>query len=272
VNHAVARGAVGAGRGGNDVRVTLTSSEDPARALAPGSELHLELAVEAEPRAGWGYGYLLVEDLAGTATITAAEHAEWFPEQRWFRVRSEAGDPAVGRFTLKVADRPKTPTLRPSIAVGRTSGPRMARTLALSDRVFRLGRAPVAGLRLTVPIGAACFVRLPDDTARVLDVRPPRSGVASATEDGRGLRYEARAGFTGYDRFTYTRRSADGTTATGAVTVFVGRLDEAPGLLTPPSDDGQGVTAIRPWQENEVVGEMPWPSVRRPARGTEEAR
>lgn len=265
MTHAVVRGAVGGSGGTNDVHAVLTSAQDPAALLAPGSTLELELSVTAGPRAV-GYGYLQLDDLAGSATVASIEDAEWFPEHRWFRVRSDAGATAVGRVRLQVADRPAKPTLRPAILAGRTSRQRTVRTPALSDRVFRLGTASVLGLRLVVPVGAGGVVRLPSGST-ALEVAAPRSGTASVVDDGAALRYEPRPAFSGYDRFTFVRRTAEGARTSGTVTVFVGDAGDVPGLLTPPGGDGEGTTAYRPWQGDEIDGALPWPSPERSTRG-----
>jgi hypothetical protein len=270
VTHRLARGAVGPA-GGNDVTAVLTSAVDPADPVAPGAELRLELTVTAGPDAVWGCGYLLLDDLAGSATVTSAEDAEWFPEQRWFRVRADAGSTGTARFTLRVADRPAAPTLRPSLAVSRASRARPMRTPALSDGVFRIATRSTVGLRLVVPADSEGVVPLPEDVAGPVDVSAPRSGTATVTADGRAVRYAPRPGFTGYDRFTLTGRSAEGAAVRGTVTVHVGALDDVPGLLAPPEPGGTGGAELRPWQENEVTGELPWPDAARAARnGTEE--
>jgi hypothetical protein len=265
MTHPLVRGAVGPDRGPTDVSAVLTSSTDPAGVVAPGAELHLELTVTAGDTAAWGCGYLLLDEVVGAATVTAAEGAEWFPDQRWFRVRADAGRTATGRFTLRVADRRGAPTVRPSMALSRAGGAQPTRTPALSDAAFRVTTRSVAGLRLAVPVDAVGELRLPDGAAAPLDIAAPRFGAAAAAPDGRTVRYTPRPGFTGYDRFTVGYRDAGGATRRAVVTVHVGDLTETPGLLP---DAGVSGAEQHRWQENEVTGTLPWPTAARTSAGT----
>jgi hypothetical protein len=242
----------------------LTSSSDPSEPVAPGAELRLELTVTAGPTAPWGCGYLLLDGMAGSATVTAAEQAEWFPEQRWFRVRAGAGRTVTGRFTLRVADRAGAPTVRPSIALSRAGAAQPVRTPALSDLAFRVTTRSVVGLRLVVPVDGVGELPLPDAAGARLDVAAPRSGSASPGADGGTVRYTPQRGFTGYDRFTVGYRNAGGADVRAVVTVHVGDLDAAPGVL--PVHGAPAAERSR-WQENEVTGSLPWPTGGRSAAG-----
>ncbi|MEU3775577.1 Ig-like domain-containing protein [Streptomyces sp. NPDC032472] len=262
MNHLLCRGrALGEGAAPSAVYAALYSSADPRRGVAPGETLQLGLSVAADQGAPRGCGYLLQAPLAEAADIVGMQGLEYFPKQRWFRIRAEAGETATGVLHLRVRDTAAAANrrIRPQIMVGvpDASGRRTIRTAKLDAEALPL-RAPAArGLRLTAAPGGSGSVNVLSACpagSTAIGVSAPRHGDAQLSYDG-WVTYSPAPGFSGYDRFTYTVGTPSGEQQTSHVNVFVGSLDHAPGAF--PAHPTE--VAFRPWQWPELTGEMPWP-------------
>lgn len=241
------------------VYAALYSSADPRRGVVPGETFQLGLSVAPDQNASRGCAYLLEAPLKGIAEVVALQGLEYFPRQRWFRVRADAGETATGVLHLRLRESADAPVLRPQITVGvpDATGRRLVRTGKLSDEALRL-RAPGArGLRIEAEPGRPGSVN-------VLSAAPAGSTAISVTQPGNGdaqlsydgwITYTPAPGFTGYDRFEYVVGTPAAAKLTSHVNVFVGPTAHIPGVFPQHTTD----VAFRPWQWPELVGEMPWP-------------
>ncbi len=267
MNHLLCRGrALGDESAPGAVYAALYSSVDPRRGVAPGETLQLGLSVAPDQGAARGCGYLLQAPLAEAADIVGLQGLEYFPKQRWFRVRAEAGETATGVLHLRVRDTAATPRIRAQIMVGvpDATGRKLTRTARLDAEALPLRPPAARGLRLTAEPGRPGSVNVlsacPAGSTAVA-VTAPRNGDAQLSYDG-WVTYGPAPGFTGYDRFTYTVATPAGEQQTSHVNVFVGSLDHTPGAF--PAQPTE--VAFRPWQWPELTGEMPWPRPDQSAR------
>lgn len=254
----------GEDQSGGVVYAGLYSSADPLEGAAPGDHVQLGLSVAPGEGASRGCAYLVGSSLAG-AEVVAVQGVEFFPEQRWFRVRAEPGETRTGVVSLRIGT-PKESRIRPQIMVGvpDASGRKMIRTGRLSDLSLPVRAASAPGLRLVTPVGGEGAVNVLAGMAAgsmAISVGQPRNGTARLSRDG-WVSYLPAPGFAGYDRFTYTVGTADGSKVTAAVNVFAGDPGSAPGLFP----EQPAATDFRPWQWPELTGEMPWPRPSTPLR------
>jgi hypothetical protein len=248
----------------------LYSSVAPFSGVAPGDVVQLALSVAVE-NAPFGYAYVQEKYFADAAEIVAIQDVEYFPKQRWYRVRAEPGQNGVGFLSVRVKrPKKKEPRLRPHIAVavpGRESR-KMVRTASLRDRSLLIRTMFAPGLRIVTAPGVPGMADALGALAtlapgsRPVSVSQPRSGTAGLGQDGR-IGYEPRPGFTGYDRFEYTVATPDGGQVTAPVNVYVGALDDRPGVFP----EHQLTTDFQPWQWSELTGAMPWPGPVTPQNG-----
>ncbi|MFI1937001.1 Ig-like domain-containing protein [Streptomyces purpureus] len=240
------------------VHAALYSSVAPFSGVAPGDivQLGLSVAVEGAP---FGYAYLQEKYFADTAEIVSIQQLEYFPRQRWFRVRAEPGETGTGVMVIRVKQPKKEPRLRPQISVAvpeRETG-KLVRTASLKDRALMISTAFAPGLRIVTAAGARGSVNVlaavaPGSTP--VSVTQPRCGSAQLAHDG-WLAYLPHHGFTGYDRFEYTVATPDGKKITAPVNVHVGGLDGRAGVFP----EQQLTTEFQQWQWSNLSGEMPWP-------------
>ncbi|MEV8567511.1 Ig-like domain-containing protein [Streptomyces sp. NPDC051322] len=188
----------------------------------------------------------------------AVEGLEYFPAQRWFRVRADPGANASGIVSLQVKEPTGAPRLRPQIrvAVPDGSGRKLIRTGPLSDASVLVGAATAPGLRLLMRPGDLGSVNVLAGMAgsSPISVTQPVHGTAQLAADG-WVSYQAPTGFAGYDRFHYTVATADGRKSSAPVNVHVGELDAVPGAFP----EYPATTEFRGWQWPELSGRMPWP-------------
>ncbi|MFE3582003.1 Ig-like domain-containing protein [Streptomyces vinaceus] len=267
MNHLLCRGrALGDEPSPGAVYAALYSSADPRRGVAPGETLQLGLSVAPDQGAPRGCAYLLEAPLTGSADIVAVQGLEYFPQQRWFRIRAEAGANGTGVLHLRVHDKTTAPRIRPQIvvAVPDASGRKLIRTAKLDADALPLRPPTARGLRIAAEPGRPGTVNVLSGApagSSAVSVTQPRHGEAQLSYDG-WVTYTPEASFTGYDRFAYTVATPAGEQQTSHVNVFVGSLERTPGVF-PAQPVGE---AFRPWQWPELSGEMPWPGPGQPAR------
>ncbi|GGZ61013.1 Ig-like domain-containing protein [Streptomyces subrutilus] len=247
------------------VYAALYSSADPRGGVVPGEAFQLGLSVAPDQGAPRGCAYLLEASLKDTVEIVALQGLEYFPRQRWFRVRADAGENATGILHVRLLAEVTAPVLRPQIVVGvpDATGLRLVRTGKLSDGALRLRPPGARGLRVQTEPGRPGTVNVLSAApagSTAVSLTQPRNGDAQLSYDGWAT-YTPAPGFTGYDRFTYVVGTPDAQQLTSHVNVFVGSTAHAPGLFPQQPTD----VAFRPWQWPELSGEMPWPRPGRPA-------
>ncbi|MFE5734507.1 Ig-like domain-containing protein [Streptomyces sp. NPDC056528] len=245
----------------------LYCSVPPFSGVAPGDVVQLALSVAVE-NAPFGYAYLQEKYFADAAEVLAFQQMEYFPRQRWYRVRAEPGANGVGFLSVRVKrPRKNEPRLRPQIAVavpGRESGKKV-RTASLRDRSLLIHTLFAPGLRIVtgpgVPGSADALAAVPPGSVPA-GVTQPRHGTARFDPDGT-LTYLPYQGFTGYDRFEYTVTGPEGEKVTAPVNVHVGGLEGRAGVFP---EHQRLTTEFRSWQWPELTGAMPWPEAARPPR------
>ncbi|MFC7977153.1 Ig-like domain-containing protein [Streptomyces cinereoruber] len=241
----------------------LYCSVPPFSGIAPGDVVQLALSVAVE-NAPFGYAYLHEKYFADSAEVLAFQAMEYFPRQRWYRVRAEPGENGVGFLSVRVKQpRKNEPRLRPQIAVavpGRETGKKV-RTASLRDRSLLIRTMFAPGLRIVtgpgVPGTADALAAVPPGSTPV-EVTQPRHGAARFGTDGI-LTYLPHQGFAGYDRFEYTVAGPDGEKIIAPVNVHVGGLEGRAGVFP----EHQFTTEFRSWQWPELTGAMPWPGTAR---------
>ncbi|MFB6811995.1 Ig-like domain-containing protein [Streptomyces sp. NPDC056387] len=267
MNHLLCRGrALGDEPSLGAVYAALYSSADPRRGLAPGETVQLGLSVAPDQGASRGCAYLLEAPLADSADVVAFQGLEYFPRQRWFRLRAEAGETGTAVLHLRVHDTVTAPRIRPQIvvAVPDATGRRLVRTARLDADALPLRPATARSLRITAGPGGPGTVNVLSAApagSTAVSVTQPRGGDAQLSYDG-WVTYTPAPSFTGYDRFEYTVATPAGEKQTSHVNVFVGSLEHTPGVFPAQPVD----VAFRPWQWPELSGEMPWPRPGQTAR------
>ncbi|MCC0095353.1 hypothetical protein K7B10_11275 [Streptomyces flavotricini] len=251
--------AVGDAPSPGSVYAALYTSADPRRGVAPGETVQFGMSVAPDGGASRGCAYLLEEPLAAVGEIVGVQGLEYFPRQRWFRVRADAGEQTTGVLHLRVGESATARSIRPRLIVGipDASDRKIVRTGKLAaDPLLLRPRGP-RGLRLVTEPGLPGTVNVLSAAAAGstgVSVTQPRGGRAELSPDG-WVTYTPAPGFTGYDRFEYTVAAAAAGQVTSHVNVFVGSLDHIPGAFPQHPAD----SAPRPWQWPELTGEMPWP-------------
>ncbi|MEU9063495.1 Ig-like domain-containing protein [Streptomyces sp. NPDC048430] len=260
MNHLLCSGrAVGTERSQGIVYAGLYCSADPRTGTVPGEIVQLGLSVAADEGAPRGCAYVLESSLTDAAEILSVEALEYFPQQRWFRVRADPGETRTGALSLRIRPPRGAPRLRPQImvAVPDAGGQKLIRTARLTGHSLPVLTHSVAGLRITTEPGvrgtANVLARAPQGSFAI-SVTQPLHGTAQLSRDG-WVAYDPAPGFTGYDRFEYTVGTADSAKVTAAANIFVGDLGLAPGVF--PADPAE--TGFQTWQWPELTGEMPWP-------------
>lgn len=237
----------------------LYSSADPRSWAAPGDIVHLGLSVAPHEGAPRGCGYLLEDSLTGAAEVLAVQDIEYFPKQRWFRVRADAGETRTGFVQIRITRPQGAPRLRPQItvAVPDASGRKLVRTGRLSDATLQIRTHGLFGLRITTgqntPGSVNALATAPPGSSAI-SVTQPAHGTSQLSPDG-WVTYLPAPGFTGYDRFTCTVGTTDAAKATAPVNVFVGSLEQCPGVFP----EHPASTEFHHWSWPELTGEMPWP-------------
>ncbi|MFF4850254.1 Ig-like domain-containing protein [Streptomyces sp. NPDC001194] len=241
------------------VYAALYTSADPRRGAAPGETVQFGLSVAPDGGASRGCAYLPEEPLAAVGEIVGVQGLEYFPRQRWFRARADAGEQTTGVLHLRVGDSVTARSIRPRLVVGipDASDRKLVRTGKLAAEPLPLRPATPRGLRLVTEPGRPGTVNVLSAAAAGstgVSVTQPRGGRAELSPDGWAT-YTPSPGFTGYDRFEYTVASAAAGQLTSHVNVFVGSLEHIPGAFPQHPAD----SAPRAWQWPELTGEMPWP-------------
>ncbi|WP_329124301.1 Ig-like domain-containing protein [Streptomyces sp. NBC_01465] len=257
MNHLLGQGrAIGTEPSQGAVYAALYSSADPLEEVAVGDLVQLGLSVAPDRGAPRGCAYLHADALTEAAEIVGAEQLEYFPAQRWFRVRAEAGESRSGVLSLRVKQPSGPPRLRPQfrVAVPDGSGMKLIRTGRLDALALPVRTSPAAGLRILTAQDTPGAVRIPAGGGAPVSLTQPRHGEAQLTGDG-ALAYLPAPGFLGYDRFTYTVTAVDGSLASAPVNVHVGPLGQAPGAFP----ECTSAVEFHPWQWPGLTGEMPWP-------------
>ncbi|MFE2141875.1 Ig-like domain-containing protein [Streptomyces sp. NPDC059456] len=258
--------AVGAGPSQGVVYAALYTSADPRRGASPGETVRFGLSVAPDGGAPRGCAYLPVQPLVEVGEILGVEGLEYFPRQRWYRIRADSGETVNGVLHLRVGATAAARSIRPQILVGvpDASGLKLVRTGRLAADPVPLRPLAPRGLRIATAPGRPGTVNVlsaapPGSTA--VSVTQPRAGHAQLSYDG-SVTYTPAAGFTGYDRFEYMVATAAAGQQTSHVNVFVGSLEHIPGAFPQQPADA----AVRPWQWPELSGEMPWPRPDQTAR------
>ncbi|MGW8783562.1 Ig-like domain-containing protein [Streptomyces sp. NPDC055796] len=241
------------------VYAALYTSADPRRGVSPGETIQFGLSVAPDQGAPRGCAYLPEEPLAAVGEIVGVQGLEYFPRQRWFRARADAGQQTTGVLHLRVGDSGTARSIRPRMAVGipDATGRKLVRTGKLAAEPLPLRRSAPRGLRLVTKPGAPGTVNVlsaAPAASTAVSVTQPRGGRAQLSPDG-WVTYAPDPGFTGYDRFEYTIGTVSTGQLTSHVNVFVGFLEHIPGAFPQHPAD----STPRAWQWPELTGEMPWP-------------
>ncbi|WP_406283052.1 Ig-like domain-containing protein [Streptomyces sp. NBC_00209] len=260
MNHLLCSGrATGPDPSQGVVRAALFSSVEPDRPVVPGDIVELALCVAAEQGAPRGCAYLLESSLVDAGEVVSLEALEYFPRQRWFRVRADPGETRTGVLSVRIGSPGRAPRLRPQIMVGIPDATqrKMVRTARLTGHAVPVGPHRLTGLRIVTSPGVRgegnALVEAPEGSFAI-SVTQPLHGSAQLSRDG-WVAYDPAPGFVGYDRFEYTIGTSDSTKATATAHVFVGDLTAAPGAFPQTAV----TTAFTPWQWPELTGTMPWP-------------
>ncbi|MFE2880643.1 Ig-like domain-containing protein [Streptomyces roseus] len=241
------------------VYAALYVSADPRRGVSPGETVQFGLSVAPDQGASRGCAYLPEEPLTAVGEIVGVQGLEYFPRQRWFRARADAGEQTTGVLHLRVGDPGAARSIRPRMVVGvpDASGRKLVRTGKLSAEPLPVRSSAPRGLRLVTAPGAPGTVNVLSAApagSTAVSVTQPRGGRAQLSPDG-WVTYAPAPGFTGYDRFEYTVGTAEAGQLSSHVNVFVGSLEHIPGAF--PQHPAESTP--RPWQWPELTGEMPWP-------------
>lgn len=241
------------------VYAALYSSADPRFGATPGETVQFALSVAADRGVSRGCAYLLEEPLADSGEIIGTQGLEYFPRQRWFRVRTDDDETSTGVLHLRVKDPSAAQVIRCQMSVGipDASGRKLLRTGRLDAEPLPVRRPVARGLRITTGPGRPGTVNVLSAAPRgsnALSVTQPRGGDAQLSYDG-SVTYSPAAGTVGYDRFEYTVATPGGGELTSHVNVFVGSLEHTPGAFP----EHPANSAPRPWQRPELSGEMAWP-------------
>lgn len=241
------------------VYAALYSSADPRFGASPGETVQFALSVAADRGVLRGCAYLLEERLTAAGEIVGTQGLEYFPRQRWFRVRADAGETSTGVLHLRLKDPASAHGIRCQVSVGipDATGRKLLRTGRLDAEPLPVRRPVARGLRITTAPGRPGTVNVLSAAppgSNALSVTQPRGGEAQLTYDG-SVTYTPAAGTVGYDRFEYTVGTPAGGRLTSHVNVFVGTLEHTPGAFP----EHPAISAPRPWQWPELMGEMAWP-------------
>ncbi|MFD7259161.1 Ig-like domain-containing protein [Streptomyces sp. NPDC059874] len=245
----------------------LYSSAEPRAGVTAGDSFEIGVSMAPDQGAPRGCAYLLEAPLTEAAEIVGVQGLEYFPRQRWFRLRAEAGESSTGVLQLRVGAAVTAHRIRPQFIVGvpDATGRKIVRTGKLSGAALPLRRPGVArGLRITAEPGGTGSVNVlaaAPAGSTVVSVTQPRAGSAEVSYDG-WVAYTPVPGFTGYDRLEYTVTTPEAVKLTSHVNVFVGAPAQAQRVFPEYPTD----VAFRPWQWPELSGEMPWPPPQQPAR------
>ncbi|MDN3021499.1 Ig-like domain-containing protein [Streptomyces sp. S.PB5] len=222
------------------IRLTteLTADADPRLPLTPGQEVRFALALLPEGQAHRYYGYLMAEPFARVADITGLGGMSLLPKGDRYATSVESGGTRVARLTATVRhDVPAGAFLIPQlragiIAFGGTS--LSSSTHSVKQYGYRVAPLPAQGRLLRVTPGHRGVLRgLTEglgERVRLVGVGPAAHGVTAVEPDG-AVVYTPFPNRTGYDRFTYALDDGDGRLTRGQVTVFIGDLEAAPGVL-----------------------------------------
>jgi hypothetical protein len=260
MNHLLCSGrAVATGPSQGIVYAGLSSSADPRLGAVPGEVVQLGLSVAADQGALRGCAYVMESSLTDAAEVISVEALEYFPQQRWFRVRADPGETRTGVLSLRIRPPQGAPRLRPQImvAIPDDGGNKLIRTARLTGHSLPVRTHPMLGLRITTEPGVrgtANVLAQASQGSFAISVTQPRHGTTQLSRDG-WVAYDPAPGFMGYDRFEYTVGTPDSAKVTAAANVFVGDLGLAPGVF--PLHPAE--TGFHPWQWPKLAGEMPWP-------------
>ncbi|WP_406362237.1 Ig-like domain-containing protein [Streptomyces sp. NBC_01579] len=260
MNHLLCSGrAIGTDPSQGVVYAGLYSSVEPTVGAVIGDVIQLALSVAADQGAPRGCAYVLESSLIDAAEILTIEALEYFPQQRWFRVRADPGETRTGVLSLRIGYPRGAPRLRPQIMVGIPDGTqhKLIRTARLTGHSVPVRPHTLPGLRILTDPGtqgmANVLAQAPAGSFAI-SVTQPLHGSTQLSRDG-WVTYQPAPGFAGYDRFEYTVGTADSVKMTAAANVFVGDLGLAPGAFPQHS----AVTGFQSWQWPELTGKMPWP-------------
>ncbi|WP_411081154.1 Ig-like domain-containing protein [Streptomyces sp. cmx-18-6] len=260
MNHLLCEGrAVNAEPYRGAVVASLHSSVAPDTGAAPGDVVELSLTVAPDAGGSYGCAYVLENSLTEAAEILSTQGLEYFPRQRWYRVRADAGDVGTGVLTLRIKEPKKAPRLRPRIMAGtpeRPGGP-LVRTGRLTGYAVLVRKQTLPGLRVVTAPGTPAVVDLLAEApsgSSAISLTPALHGSAELTAGGT-LSYAPAPGFTGYDRIEYTVGTRESAKITAAVNIFVGDLASTPGAFPEHSS----TTGFQSWEWPELTGDMPWP-------------
>ncbi|MFF3996913.1 Ig-like domain-containing protein [Streptomyces cyaneofuscatus] len=219
-------------------RSELRCDRDPGLPVRPGEQIACEWILTPEGDGARFYGYLMADSFTRVATIENLAGLKLLPTGDRYATSTTPGVERIARFTLRVnayvpPDAFLVPVLRAGIIAGGGTG-LTSTTSSLKDRGFRIAALPPQGRSmLLLPGHRGVLKGLADgvgEGVRLIGVGPARHGVTAVEPDGSVI-YDPFHGHLGYDWFDYVLDPGTGVPVRGRVTVHVGDLGAAPGVL-----------------------------------------
>jgi hypothetical protein len=218
--------------------VELTASADPRLPLAPGQEVRFAVTLLPEGPGHRYYGYVMTQPFDRVAQVDGLAGISLLPAGDRYATSVEAGGTRVARFTAMVHhDVPAGAFLIPQVRAGiiaHGGSSLTSSTHSVKQYGYRIAPLPAQGRVLQVAPGYPGVLRgLTEglgERVRLVGVGPALRGVTTVEPDG-AVVYTPYPGQAGYDRFAYALDDGDGRLTRGQVTVFIGDLPSAPGVL-----------------------------------------
>ncbi|WP_241740818.1 Ig-like domain-containing protein [Streptomyces sp. L2] len=218
--------------------VELTASADPQLPLTPGQEVRFALALHPEGPGHRYYGYVMSQPFERAVGVGRLAGISLLPAGDRYATSVEAGGFRVARFTATVHhDVPSGAVLIPQVRAGiiaHGGSSLTSSTHSVKQYGYRVAPLPRQGRVLKVAPGHRGVLHgLTEglgERVRLVGVGPALRGVTAVEPDG-AVVYTPSPGQGGYDRFAYTLDDGDGRLTRGQVTVYIGDLYAAPGVL-----------------------------------------
>lgn len=218
--------------------VELTADADPDVPLRPGQSVGFDLTLFPEGAGHRYYGYVMAPPFAKVAHVEQLAGMSLLASGDRYASSVEAGTTRVARFTARIHDDAGAgaflvPEVRSGI-IARGGSSLTSGTHAVKQRGFRIAPLHVPGRTLRVALGyRGLLTGLTEglgEHVQLVGVGPARFGATYVAPDG-AVTYTPFNGHTGYDRFDYVLDDGAGRLVRGRVTVCVGDMGAAPGVL-----------------------------------------
>jgi len=216
----------------------LRCDHDPGLPVRPGEQIGFAWTLTPHGDGTRYYGYLMAQSFNRVATIENMVGLSLLPSGERYATSTTPGVERIARFTLRVhayvpPDAFLVPVMRAGIIADGGKG-LTSTTFSLKDRGFRIAALPPQGRSmLLLPGHRGVLKGLADglgEGVRLIGVGPARHGVTAVEPDGSVI-YDPFHGHLGYDWFDYVLDPGTGVPVRGRVTVHVGDLGAAPGVL-----------------------------------------